>query len=158
MHLDVKKPQALSQEVENLAAKEAIQLADNREGYTSLIFLVPKSDGSWPPVINLKSCTEQVCDYSSFQNGINQDSKGVKAGGRLANQDIDLKDAYLMVPLHSSHQPLPRRYADNGKKPGGSKEIPSHSNGATDDFTIYNQPEKEHPLTNTGVKIFLVSC
>ena len=103
MHLDVEKPQVLSQEVENLAAKEAIQLADNREGYTSLIFLVPKSDGSWPPVINLKSCTEQVCDYSSFQNGINQDRKGLKQGVDWLIR-LDLKDAYLMVPLHSSHQ------------------------------------------------------
>ena len=47
--------------------------------------------------------TEQVCDYSSFQNGINQDSKGLKQGGDWLIK-LDLKDAYLMVPLHSSHQ------------------------------------------------------
>ena len=49
MHLDAEKSQVLSQEVENLAAKEAIQLvADDREDYTSPIFLVLKADGSWP--------------------------------------------------------------------------------------------------------------
>ena len=53
MHLDAEKYQVLStQEVENLAAKEAIQpMPDDREGYTCPIFLVPKSDGSWHPVI-----------------------------------------------------------------------------------------------------------
>ena len=51
MHLDAEKSQVLSQEVENLAAKEVIQLvADDREGYISPLFLVPKSE-----VINLKS-------------------------------------------------------------------------------------------------------
>ena len=55
IHLDAEKSQVLSQEVENLAAKEAIQsVADDREGYTGLIFLVPKSDGSWRPVDKLK--------------------------------------------------------------------------------------------------------
>ena len=49
--------------------------------------------------------------------------------------------------------PLPRRYADNGKKQGGSKETSSHSNGATSGSRVYNQPEEEHPLTNTGVRI-----
>ena len=61
MHLDTKKSQVLLQEVENLAAKEAIQpVPDDREGYTSPIFLVPKSDGLWHPVINLKSLNRYV--------------------------------------------------------------------------------------------------
>ena len=46
--------------------------------------------------------TEQVSNYPSFQNGINQDSKGVQRGDWLVK--LDLKDAYLMVPIHSSHQ------------------------------------------------------
>ena len=63
----------------------------------------PKIRWLMAPVINLKSCTEHVCDYSSFQNGINQDSKGLKQGVDWLIK-LDLKDAYLMVPLHSSHQ------------------------------------------------------
>ena len=49
--------------------------------------------------------------------------------------------------------PLSRRYADNGKKQGGSKKILSYSIGATGGARVYNQPEKEHPHTNTGVGI-----
>ena len=63
MHLDTKKSQVLSQEVENLAAKEATHLADKREGYTSLMFLVPKSDGSWHPVIDLNSLNRYVTTH-----------------------------------------------------------------------------------------------
>ena len=64
MHLDPGKSQVLSQEVENLAAKEAIQpVPDDKEGYTSTIFLVPKSDGSWRPVINLKSLNRYVVTH-----------------------------------------------------------------------------------------------
>lgn len=65
MHLDAEKSQVLSQEVENLAAKEVIQLvADDREGYISPLFLVPKSDGSWRQVINLKSLNRYVITQS----------------------------------------------------------------------------------------------
>ena len=63
--LGCQKSQVLSQEVENLAAKEVIQLvADDREGYISPLFLVPKSDGSWRQVINLKSLNRYVITQS----------------------------------------------------------------------------------------------
>ena len=61
MYLDAEKFELPSQEMENLAAKEAIwPVPDDREGYTSPIFLVPKSDGLWHPVINLKSLNRYV--------------------------------------------------------------------------------------------------
>ena len=185
MHLDPEKSQVLSQEVENLAVKEAIQLvANDREGYTSPIFLVPKSDGSWRPVINLKSLNRYVITHHFKMESIRTVKGLMQRGDRLIK--LDLKDAYLTVPIHSSHQkylrfqlhgqtwefkvlpfglsktheasgvhteeagnqinPLPRRYADNGHKQGGSKETPSHSSGATSGSSVYNQPEKEHPL------------
>ena len=80
MHLDVKKPQALSQEVENLAAKEAIQLADNREGYSSLVFFVPKSDNSWRSVIDLNSLNRYVTTHHFKMESI-RTVKGLKQGG-----------------------------------------------------------------------------
>ena len=53
----------------------------------------PKVRRLMPPSNRLEF-TEQVCDYSSFQNRINQDSKEVKAGGRLANQASNLLILY----------------------------------------------------------------
>ena len=65
--MDAEKSQVLSQEVENLAAKEVIQLvADDREGYISPLFLVPKSDGSWCQVINLKSLSSAPYTFSKL--------------------------------------------------------------------------------------------
>ena len=47
--------------------------------------------------------TEQICGYSPFQNGINQDSKGLMQEGDWLVK-LDLKDTYLTIPIHSSHQ------------------------------------------------------
>ena len=103
MHLDAEKSQVLSQEVENLAAKEAIQLvADDSEGYTSPIFLVPKSDGSWRPVINLKSLNRYVITHHFKMESIRTVKGLMQRGDWLVK--LDLKDAYLTVPIHSSHQ------------------------------------------------------
>ena len=102
MHLDAEKSQVLSQEVENLAAKEAIQLvADDSEGYTSPIFLVPMSDGSWRPVINLKSLNRYVITHFKMESI--RTVKGLMQRGDWLVK-LDLKDAYLTVPIHSSHQ------------------------------------------------------
>ena len=48
---------------------------------------------------------------------------------------------------------LPGRYADNGRKQGGSEETLGHGNGTAGGSWFYNQPEEEHPLSNTGVGI-----
>ena len=54
--LDSKKRKALDMELEKLRAKKAISPAqDNRGSFVSPMFLVPKADGSWRPVINLRS-------------------------------------------------------------------------------------------------------
>ena len=103
MHFDAEKSQVLPQEVENLAAKEAIQpVLDNREGYTSPIFLVPKSDGSWCPVINLKSLNRYVVTRHFKMESIRTVKGLMRKGDWLVK--LDLKDAYLTVPIHSSHQ------------------------------------------------------
>lgn len=103
MHLDAEKSQVLSQEVENLAAKEAIQSVPNdREGYTSPIFLVPKSDGSWRPVINLKSLNRYVVTRHFKMESIRTVKGLMQKGDWLVK--LDLKDAYLTVPIHSSHR------------------------------------------------------
>ena len=93
MHLDAKKSQVLSQEVKNLAAKEAIQsVLEDREGLYQSDIPCSKVKTAHGACDKLE-ITEQVCGYSPFQNGINQDSKRVNAEGRLAR----LKKTYILL-------------------------------------------------------------
>ena len=56
IQLETTKAQILSQAVLDLASKGAIVPSNgSKDGYISQIFLEPKSNGSWRPVINLKS-------------------------------------------------------------------------------------------------------
>lgn len=53
--LEPEKTRILAREVEELASQQAIvQVRDDGEGFISPLFLVPKSDDSWRPVISLK--------------------------------------------------------------------------------------------------------
>ena len=61
IRLDATQSQALTKEIKELARKEAIvATTHNKRGFISQMFLVPKSDGSWRPVINLKSLNKYV--------------------------------------------------------------------------------------------------
>ena len=54
--LDATQSQALTKEFKELVRKEAIIAAPvEQRGFTSQMFLVPKPDGSWRPMINLNS-------------------------------------------------------------------------------------------------------
>jgi hypothetical protein len=105
IRLDAQKAQALTKEVKDLAAKEAIRKAPpSREGFTSPLFLVPKSDGSWRPVINLKALNKFVITWHFKMESV----RTVK--GIIQKKDwmikLDMKDAYLSVPIHPAHQKL----------------------------------------------------
>lgn len=70
--------------------------------FISNIFLVPKSDGSNRVILNLKSLNEFVI-YQHFKL---EDFKIVR---RIVTKNtfmatLDLKDAYLMLPIKSSHR------------------------------------------------------
>ena len=59
-----KTSQEMTKEVEDLHRKRAITPAHgNQEGYVSLVFLVPKSDESWRPVINLKPLNRYIVTH-----------------------------------------------------------------------------------------------
>ena len=101
--LEVDKAQALSREVEKLAQKEAIcpvQVGDI--GFMSPILVVLKSDRSWQPVINLKSLNQYVKAPHFKMESIKLVKGLIQEGDWLTK--LDLKDAYLTLPVHQAHQ------------------------------------------------------
>jgi hypothetical protein len=85
-------------EVKSLLEKGAIeQIATSTEGFISGLFVIPKRSGGFRPIVNLKSLNKFVRPehfkmegISSLQELIRRDDFFVK---------IDLKDAYLTVPV-----------------------------------------------------------
>ena len=61
----------------------------------------PKSDGSWCPVINLKALNKHVITRHFKMESI-KTVKGLMMKGDWLLK-LDLKDAYLAVPIHQAH-------------------------------------------------------
>ena len=86
-----------------LVQKEAIcpvQAGDI--GFMSPIFVVPKSDGLWRPVINLKSLNQYVRAPHFKLESIKLVKGLIQEGDWLTK--LDLKDAYLTFPVYQAHQ------------------------------------------------------
>ena len=80
-----------------LQRKPYIQpVPDDREGYTCLIFLVPKSESSLCPVLNLKSLNRYVITHQFKMESIRTVKGLMQRGGWLVK--LDFMDAYLHCP------------------------------------------------------------
>ena len=88
-----------------LIAKGAVELAPlPSPGFYSHLFLVWKTSGSWRPVIDL-SALNLFMDVSHFQmETIQSVLLSVRQGDWMAS--IDLKEAYLQVPVHPESRPF----------------------------------------------------
>ena len=96
---------ALEQEVELLLQKGAIELAPlSSLGYYSRLFVVMKASGSWRPVIDLSLLNLRVLKTPFKMETIQSTLLSVRRGDWMVS--IDLKDAYLQVPIH----PESRKY------------------------------------------------
>ena len=92
IRLGTDKFQALPDKVEELVQKEAVVPAqEGGEGFVSPIFLVPKPDGSWRPVINLKSLNNYVVTQHFNMESIRTVKGQIQQGDWLAK--LDLKDS-----------------------------------------------------------------
>lgn len=100
--MDTQQAQTISEEVEELARKQAISPASSTGGFSSPMFLVPKPDGTWRPVINLKSLNKHVITHHFKMESIRTIKGLMQKGDWLLK--LDLKDAYLTVPIAQEHQ------------------------------------------------------
>ena len=89
---------ALCGEVWALLAKGAIEPALPSPSFYSRLFVVCKTSGSWRPVIDLSRLNEFVLQ-THFKMESNQSVlSSIQRGDCMVS--IDLKDAYLQVPVH----------------------------------------------------------
>ena len=93
----------ISQEVNELLQKGAIERTPfSRDGFYSHLFLVPKKDGPMRPVIDLSYLNKFILN-EHFQMENLSCLKTLRLKGDFMT-NIDLKDAYLSVPVHQSSQ------------------------------------------------------
>ena len=92
---------ALGEVTQVLIAKGAVELAPlPSPGFYSRLFVVWKTSGSWRPVIDLSTLNLFV-DVSHFQI---ETIQSVHQGDWMAS--IDLREAYLQVPVHPESRPF----------------------------------------------------
>ena len=91
------KGRALQGEIEALIVKGAVELAPLSPGYNSRLFVVQKASGAWRPVIDL-SALNKFFKQTKFRMESNQSVlHAVQRFNWMIS--IDLKDAYLQVPI-----------------------------------------------------------
>ena len=95
----------LSDEVESLLQKRAVvpvPPGQEREGYYSTYFLVPKKDGGLRPILNLKLFNHSMVKVKFKMETLQSIIAYMSPGDWLAS--IDLKDAYFHVPVLPQHR------------------------------------------------------
>ena len=101
---------ALGKEVQDLLEKEAIERISDPGGFYSPLFVVPKKDGGWHPIINLKQLNHFL-DTTHFKMETILSLRDILKNNYMIK--VDLKDAYLTVSIHTSHRKY-LRFSWNG--------------------------------------------
>ena len=110
---NARETELMNQEIQKLLDKGAIQQVSGgtAEGYYSRIFLVPKKEGQYRPVINLRPLNNWIRYYHFKMEGIHVVKDLLLKRDYLTR--IDLKDAYLTIPVHHHfHKFLRFRWQD----------------------------------------------
>ena len=97
----VEKREALRAEVQSLLDKSAIEVVPKGQehvGYYSTYFLVTKKDGGFRPILNLRGLNGLIEVPTFKMETLRSVIASVSPGEWLTS--IDLKDAYLHVPMH----------------------------------------------------------
>ena len=105
------KGKALQGEIEALIAKRAVEIAPSSPGFYSRLFVIQKASGSWRPVIDLSSLNGFV-QLTPFRMESNQSVlRSIRSFDWMIS--IDLKDAYLQVPIHPDSSKFLRFVVDD---------------------------------------------
>ena len=100
------KGDALESEVEKLLSKGAIEPAPCTPGLYSRLFVVVNHDGTWRPIIDLSEFNKLVLRTRFRMETVQSVLSSVRKGDWMVS--IDLKNAFLQVPLHPESRPLVR--------------------------------------------------
>lgn len=93
--------QHMNLEIRKLLKCGAVKMCKDVSGqFISNVFLIPKNDGSFRFILNLKELNKFVETHHFKMEDIRTASKLISTSDFMAN--IDLKDAYFFIPIHSS--------------------------------------------------------
>lgn len=95
---------AISAEIASLLQKGAISVTRTRPSFLSSLFLVAKKDGGYRPILNLRALNSFVV-YHHFKMEGWHTVKSLLLPGDFMTR-IDLKDAYLSIPIHPTQRNL----------------------------------------------------
>ena len=102
----------LEKEVQSLVEKGAVELAPlPSPGFYSRVFVVMKASGLWRPVIDLSTLNLRVCKTLFKMETLQSVLLSVRSGDWMVS--INLKDAYLQVPIHPDSRKYLRFVASN---------------------------------------------
>ena len=109
LSLPVYSPQSikgvtLTQELQNLLRKGAVEPAPQSPGFYSRLFLVQKASGSWRPIIDLSTLNDYITSSHFHKETPRSVLSSIRPGDWMIS--LDLQDAYLQVPVHHNS----RRY------------------------------------------------
>ena len=101
--MNKEREKVLQEEVDSLLSKGAVErVKDRNRGFYSNIFLVAKEDGGLRPVINLSGLNVYIKKKTFRMASLKDVSQSLRRGDWAAT--IDLKDAYLHVPIAAQHR------------------------------------------------------
>ena len=88
----------LTQELQNLLRKGAVEPAPQSPGIYSRLFLVQKASGSWRPIIDLSTLNDYITSSHFHMETPQSVLRSIRPGDWMIS--LDLQDAYLQVPVH----------------------------------------------------------
>ena len=89
---------ALTQELQTLLRKGAVEPAPQSPGFYSRLFLVQKASGSWRPIIDLSTLNDYVTSSHFHMETPQSVLRSIRPGDWMVS--LDLQDAYLQVHVH----------------------------------------------------------